>query len=93
MPIFKKPDEKSYKLQRGFFSRAKYEAWLMETGGEPAVLLSRLSERWPYEMDGTDEMTVQEEKDEEPAIFIYRIGASRLERIRIMMEWIEWRDN
>lgn len=88
MPIFKRTG-KVYK--KGHFSKAKYDSWLLKNGGEAELLLSKLgSSDWSEKLDGSDSIEI-EKADGETAMFLHTRNPVRLERFRILPEWVEWR--
>jgi hypothetical protein len=90
MPIFKRV-KKVYK--KGYFSRARYEAWLLKNNGEAELLLSKLgSAKWPEKFDGSSSIEV-EKVDGKPELFLHSRSPGRLERVRIIPKWVEWRND
>lgn len=90
MPMFKKTIT-GYK--KGYFSKAKYEKWLLKNGGEAELLLSKLGNSgWAERFDGSDNIEV-ENVDGKPAMFLYSRSPGRAERVRIITKWVEWRND
>jgi hypothetical protein len=90
MPIFKRI-RKVYK--KGYFSRDKYETWLLKNGGEAELVLSKLGgSNWSERFDGSGSIDV-EKVEGKPELFLSRRSNGRLERVRILPKWVEWRDD
>jgi hypothetical protein len=91
-----KLDKNMKATKQGFFSKEKYEKWVIENEGRAALLLQKLrGNYWPDNFDGKSEIHLikYEKSGDISFMFIYDMNeTNKLVRYRIIEDWIVWKE-